>query len=107
MVALGYKMAPPQKVIGLNHSNRWKIFKNLLLQNRLPQIIVIRFIALPGGLFAQTKFAQTKVRGSKLALLQGLLGLKHSNTLGNMKKNLLFQNNLAQMLENWYRGLHS
>ena len=31
------------------------------------------------------------------------LVLKHRN----MKKNLLFQNHLAQMLEIWYSGLHS
>ena len=44
-------MAPPQRVLGLNHRNRWKIFfKNLLLQNHLPQMFEIRFVALPGGL---------------------------------------------------------
>ena len=26
-------MAPPQRVLGLNHRNRYKIFKSLLLQN--------------------------------------------------------------------------
>ena len=40
-------MAPPQRVLGLNHRNRWKIFKNLL-QNHLPQMFEIRFVALPG-----------------------------------------------------------
>ena len=49
MVALGYKMAPPQRVLGLNHRSRWKIFKNLL-QNHLPQMFEIRYVALPGGL---------------------------------------------------------
>ena len=46
----GYKMAPPQKVLGLNHRNRWKIFKSLVLQNHLPQMFEIWFVALPGGL---------------------------------------------------------
>ena len=41
-------MAPPQRVLGLNHRNRWKIFKSLLLQNHLPQMFEI--VALPGGL---------------------------------------------------------
>ena len=43
-------MAPPQRVIALNHRNRWKIFKSLLLQNYLPQMFEIWFVALPGGL---------------------------------------------------------
>ena len=46
-----YKMAPPQRVVGLNHRNRWKIFKSLLLQNHLPQMLEIRFVALPGVFF--------------------------------------------------------
>ena len=33
-----------------DHRNRWKIFKNLLLQNHLPQMFEIRFVELPGGL---------------------------------------------------------
>ena len=44
-------MAPPQRVLGLNHRNRYKIFKSLLLQNHLPQMFEIWFVALPGGLF--------------------------------------------------------
>ena len=43
-------MAPPQRILDLNHRNRWKILKNLLLQNHLPQMFEIRFVALPGGL---------------------------------------------------------
>ena len=42
-----YKMAPPQRVLGLNHRNMWKILKNLPLQNHLPQMFEIRFVALP------------------------------------------------------------
>ena len=42
--------APPQRVLGLNYRNRWKIFKSLLLQNHLPQMLEIWFVALPGGL---------------------------------------------------------
>ena len=45
----GVKMARPQRVLGLNHRNRWNILKNLL-QNHLPQMFEIRFVALPGGL---------------------------------------------------------
>ena len=40
-------MAMPQTVLGLNHSNGWKIFKTLLLQNHLPQMLGIRHVALP------------------------------------------------------------
>ena len=43
-------MAPPQGVLGLNYRNRRKIFKRLLLQNHLPQMFDIWFVALPGGL---------------------------------------------------------
>ena len=34
--------------LGSNHTVTWKIFKNLLLQNHLPQMLVIRYVALPG-----------------------------------------------------------
>ena len=40
-------MAPPQRVLGLNHRNKLKICKHLLLQNHLPQMFEIRFLALP------------------------------------------------------------
>ena len=43
-------MAPPQRVLGLSHRNRCKIFKSFLLQNHLPQMFEIWFVALPGGL---------------------------------------------------------
>ena len=39
-----------ERVLGLNHRNRWKIFKSLLLQNHLPLMFEIWFVALPGGL---------------------------------------------------------
>ena len=42
-------MAPPQRVLDLNDRNRWKIFESLL-QNHLPQMFEIWFVALPGGL---------------------------------------------------------
>ena len=48
-------MAPPQRVLGLNDRNRWKIFKSLLLQNHLPQMFEIWFVALPGGLYLQCR----------------------------------------------------
>ena len=51
MVALGSKMASPQRVLGSNHTNRWKIFKNLLFKNHLPQMLEIRYVALPSSLF--------------------------------------------------------
>ena len=44
---VGYKNAPPQRVLGLNHRNKFKIFKNLLLQNHLLQMFEIWFVALP------------------------------------------------------------
>ena len=43
-------MASPLRALGLNHRNRWKILKNLLFQNHLPQMFEIRFVAFPGGL---------------------------------------------------------
>ena len=43
-------MSAHQRVLGLNYRNRWKIFKSLLLQNHLPQMFEIWFVALPGGL---------------------------------------------------------
>ena len=48
-------MAPPQRVLGLNHRNRYKIFKSLLLQNHMPQMFEIWFVALPGGLLFQCR----------------------------------------------------
>ena len=49
MVALGYKMAPPMRVLGSNHKNRLKIFKNFLLQDHFHQMLEIRFVALPSS----------------------------------------------------------
>ena len=72
-------MAPPQRVLCLSHRNKWKILKNILLQNYLLRMLEIRYVALPSGLL-RSKFVQTKVRGSKVALRQGLLGLKHRHT---------------------------
>ena len=46
--ALGDKMAPPERVLGSNHRNRWNIFKNLL-QNHLPQMLEIMYVALSSG----------------------------------------------------------
>ena len=43
-------MALPQRVLGLNHRNRYEIFKSLLLKNHLPQMFEIWFVALPVGL---------------------------------------------------------
>ena len=43
-------MAQPQRVLGLNHRNGWKIFKKFVLQNHLPQMFEIRFVALPASL---------------------------------------------------------
>ena len=37
---------PAQRVLGLNHR---KIFKNFLLQNHLPQMLEISYVALPSG----------------------------------------------------------
>ena len=42
-------MALPQRVLGSNHRNRWKISKNFLLQNHLPQMLEIRYVALSSG----------------------------------------------------------
>ena len=102
--ALGYKMALPQRVLGSNHRNRWKIFKNFLLQNHLPLMLEIRYVALSSGplpsLFKSRSEDPTwpYARGSWVWNIE-----IHSQ----MKNNLQFQNYLAQMLEIWYRGLHS
>ena len=48
VVTLGYKMAPPQRVLASTHRNRWKIFRNLL-QYHLHQMLEIRYVALPSG----------------------------------------------------------
>ena len=34
---------------GSNHTVRWKIFNNLLLQNHLPQMLEIKYVASPSG----------------------------------------------------------
>ena len=41
----GVQNDPAQSALGSNHRNRWKIFKNLLLQNHLPQMLEIRYLA--------------------------------------------------------------
>ena len=33
----------------LNQSNTWKILKNLLLKNHMPQMLEIRYVALPSS----------------------------------------------------------
>ena len=95
---------PPQRVLGLNHRNRWKIFKNLLLQNYLPQMFEIRFVALPSGLLPS--LFKPRFKGPKWPYPRGSW-VWSIEIHRQYEKNLLFQNNLAQMLENWYRGLHS
>ena len=62
----------------------------------------IRFVALPGGLLPSL-FKPRCQNG----LTPGAPGFEAQKYIGNMEKKLLVQNNLAQMLENWYRGLHS
>ena len=42
-------MAPPQRVLGSNHRNGWKILKNHLFKNHVPQMLEIRHVALPSG----------------------------------------------------------
>ena len=49
MVALGYKMASPQRALSSTHRNKWKILKNHLLQNYLPLMLEIMYVALPSG----------------------------------------------------------
>ena len=56
-------MAPPQRVLGLNHRNGWKIFKNVLLQNHLPQMLGIRHETLPSG--ALPSLFKSRSEGSK------------------------------------------
>ena len=41
-------MVLPQRVLGSNLRDRWKIFKNLL-QNHLPQMLEIRYVAFSSG----------------------------------------------------------
>ena len=92
-------MAPPQRVLGMNNRNRLKIFKNLLLQNHLPQMFEISLVALP-------KFVQTKFEGPKWHYPRSFW-IWSIEIHRQYEKYLLFQNNLTQMLENWYTGLYS
>ena len=46
----GVQNGPAPESPRLNHRNRYKIFKSLLLQYHLPQMFEIWFVALPGGL---------------------------------------------------------
>ena len=56
------------------------------------------------ALWAFSKFDQMKVRGSKMALLQGVKGSNWRNAL-KIFKNLLIQKHFAQMLEIYYIAL--
>ena len=97
-------MAPPQRVLGSNHRNRWKICKNLLLQNHLPQMLEIRYVALPSGPIPS--LFKSRSEGSKWPYARGSW-FWSIEIHQYYEKNLLFQNHLAQMLEIWYKGFHS
>ena len=49
MDVLGSNMAPRCGGLGSNHKKHRKIFKNLLLQNHLVQMLEIQLLALPSG----------------------------------------------------------
>ena len=72
MKVSGFRMAT-QGVLGLNHK---KNYKNLFPQNHLPKGLEIWYVALPSG----PSPSLMKVPASKMALPQGVLGLKHRNT---------------------------
>ena len=93
-------MALPTRVLGFIE----KLLKNLLLQNHLPQMLEIRYIALPSGplpiLFKSRSEGQTwpYTRSSWVWSVE---------IHRQYEKNLQFQYHLAKMLEIWYSGLHS
>ena len=97
-------MALPQRVLGSNHRNRWKIFKNFLLQNHLPQMLEIRFVALSSG--PLPSLFKSRSNGPRWPYARGSW-VWNIEIHSQMKNHLQFQNYLAQMLEIWYRGLHS
>ena len=70
-------MALRQRVLDSNHRNRWKILKNLF-QNHLPPMLEIRYVALSSS--PLPSLFKSRSEGPKMALRQGLLGLKHRNT---------------------------
>ena len=78
--------------------------KKLLLQNHLPQMFEIRFVALPDGLLPS--LFKPRFEGPEWPYHRGSW-VRSIEILRRSENNLLFQNNLAQMLENWYRGLRS
>ena len=62
-------MALPKKVLGSNHRNRWKIFKNLL-QYHLPEMLEIRYVALPSG--PSPSLCKPRAKGPEWPYVRGL-----------------------------------
>ena len=65
----GSKMVLRQGVLGSITEIHRKIFKNLLIQNHLAQMLEIWYVALPSG--PLPIFVQMMVPGYKMALRQG------------------------------------
>ena len=81
-----------------------KLLKNLLLQNHLPQMLEIRYIALPSGLLPVLFKSRSEGPKWPYARSSWVWSVEIHR---QYEKNLQFQYHLAQMLEIWYSGLHS
>ena len=71
--------------------------QNLLLKNCLPQMLEIRYVALPSGPILS--FSKPRSEGPKIALRQGLLSLKNRNTYENTKKIFCFRTTGLRMMK--------
>ena len=75
---LMFQMAPPARVLGLNHKNTKKYIKNLF-HNHLSQVHEIWYVALPSG--PLPSLFKLKSQGSIWPFC-----LKHRNTQKNTRK---------------------
>ena len=91
-----------------DNRKRWKIFQNLL-QNLLPQMLEIRYVAVPSGplpSLLKPSLLKPRSEGPKWPYARGSW-VWSIEIHGQYEKNLPFKNHLAWMLKIWYRGLHN
>ena len=69
-------MATLQRVLGSNHRNTWKLFKNLFLQNHLPQMLETGYVALPISLLPSLFKPKSQ---NPIGFTPGVLGSNHRN----------------------------
>ena len=89
MVALGSKMAPPQRVLSSNYRNSWKILKFFLLRTHLPKMLEIRYVTLPNGPFPS--LFKPRYQSPKLPRASGVLCSNRRNIWENMKNTFCFR----------------